>query len=360
MKTDTTLRIEDVEEAHIAPYAALSRSVYGDAAISDPVHLRWKFLANPQGPSRGIHLYRDGALVARLVAQPRVFQSAAGSAKAAYMVDLVVHPEHRGMASLLALLGNIRHLSADFELVVVTPNDAGMQIWENFVKLPARFDLGVYVVPFRPMRAAARTVAGSVPIGFAALAADALWRELLRSAGALQRSGSLQLEFAWPGEAELAELLSVTASDPTTAGVRDAAFIDWRFRQSPVFRYEVAFVRKHERLTGYVATRRTVYGGYDTRFVVDAFGPQLTRADWSAVRWKLARRELARGGAELLMVLGNTRCGALASLARFPFVAVPASRLPQPTTLFAAWSGPPRFNFAPESFAVTLADCDMI
>ncbi|MGA8727939.1 MAG: hypothetical protein WB608_04250, partial [Terracidiphilus sp.] len=66
---DLELRIEQIGEEHIEPYARLSRVEYGDeAAVSQASHLRWKFIENPQGPSVGIHLYKHGQLVARMVA----------------------------------------------------------------------------------------------------------------------------------------------------------------------------------------------------------------------------------------------------------------------------------------------------
>ena len=353
-----TVGVEDVEERHIVPYADLSRSEYGESAASSHEHLRWKFLQNPYGRAKGIHLYRDGLMVGRLVAQPRVFLRRAVPVTAAYMVDLLIHPEHRGMVQLVKLVGALGRLREDFACVLVTPNPAGIVVWEKLVKLHARFDLGVHVVPLRPTRIAARRWwrRGA----FFAPAADAAWRATA-TGFALLAGGQRKLRFdtEWPADAELDALLAA-GSDAPLAGRRDRAFLDWRFRRSPVFRYDLTFIRKQERLVGYVATRRTVHDGYDTRFVVDAYAQrEMTADDWKTVAWRLVGNELQRDGAELLMILGNTARGPLAMLARPPFVRVPEKLVPQRTPVFADWWTPAPLDFTAESLELTLADCDM-
>jgi hypothetical protein len=194
-----------------------------------------------------------------------------------------------------------------------------------------------------------------------AAAADAV----LRLIGAFARlrpfaARDLRLERAWPSPAELDELFMNPPAAPA-AGVRDRDFLEWRFARSPVFRYDVRFVYKAGRLAGYVASRRTVYGGYDTAFVVDAFGsPLLDARDWSEVAWRLMGEQLRADGPALLMIVANLTAGPLAALARAPFIRVPKGRLPQPAPVFAQWWSAPRFAFAADSLALSLADCDML
>ena len=151
------LRVERFGEEHIEPYVRLSRAEYGDhAAVSQENHLRWKFMENPQGPSVGIHLYKDEQLVGRLVAMPRDFLYRGRTYKAAYMADLVVEREYRGMLPLLQLMQGLKQLSG-FDFIAVTPNPAGAEVWEKFAKMPAHFDLAVAALPLRPARVQVRT-----------------------------------------------------------------------------------------------------------------------------------------------------------------------------------------------------------
>lgn len=357
--SDLSLRIEKVDASHIPLYEDLSRSVYSETAVCRADHLRWKFLDNPQGPSWGVHLFAGDLLVGRFVAQPRIFEAPDRLMRAAYIVDLVMRPEFRGMSALLRLMNGMRNLHEFFDFVFVTPSASGMPVIESFLRIPARFDLTAKVVPLRPVKVASqffrrrnRPLLSLVDVGFrsAALAGFAI----------AEAVGSLKIDESWPPAAEL-EAFLLTGSRGHVAGQRDSAFLDWRFRQSPDFKYQLFFLRRRGQLVGYVATRRAVYNGYFACFIIDAFGLESLKAsDWKTVAWALIAREVSPGGADFLMILGNTACGPLAALARSPFISVPKRFLPQRTTLFADWwDGARPFDFAENSFQVTLADCDM-
>jgi hypothetical protein len=348
-------RVETLTEAHIEPYARLSRTEYGDAApVAQPAHLRWKFLDNPHGPSTGLHVYGNGELVGRLVAMSRRFVHGGRTYTGAHLVDLLVHPDHRGVTPLLRLADGLKQLSGYDFVLSVSPNQP--EITETFFKIPARFDLNVALVPLQPARLlGARD--GRAAAVFAALI-DRPWRLLLTGYAAIAaavRGGSLST--VWPEDRELDELLAASW-DPDVIGERTALFLDWRFRRSPIFKYDVNFMRQSGRLTGYVVTRRTVYRGYDCRFIVDAFTRREaarkagTKATLSTVR------QAARDGAEMAMIVGNARCGPLAAACPLPFVMVPARLQPRNTTVYAKWLIPPPFDFDPRKFHLTLGDYD--
>ena len=60
------------------------------------------------------------------------------------------------------------------------------------------------------------------------------------------------------------------------------------------------------------------------------------------------------------MLLGNAACAPLATLSHFPFLRVPARYVPQRMAVFGEWWSTQRFDLAPGTLALTLADCDMI
>ena len=353
------LRVERFGEEHIEPYVRLSRAEYGDhAAVSQENHLRWKFMENPQGPSVGIHLYAGEQLVGRLVAMPRDFLYRGRTYKAAYMADLVVEREYRGMLPLLQLMQGLKQLSG-FDFIAVTPNPAGAEVWEKFAKMPAHFDLAVAALPLRPARVA--DTSGKLKFGRLAPLVDWPANALLRGFGGL---ASLfvggELEARWPDAIELDSLFATVAGEDKATGRRDAAFLEWRFRRSPVFRYGTLFLRDRGELAGYVVMRHSEYGGYQCNFIVDAFArPDLTARLWRALRLR-AIRDSAREGVEMAMAIGNLKCGALAKLARPPFFAIPARFLPRVMKLYAQWLTAPEFSFQPEAFTLSLGDCDIV
>jgi hypothetical protein len=145
------LRIEQIGDKHIGPYVQLSRAEYGDAAaISQPNHLRWKFIENSQGPSVGIHLDNGAELVARLAALTQQFVHRGKLYRAAYIMDFLVHPQERGMISFFELVAGLKQLSGFDFFLIVAPNSPGAAVWDKLVKMPRWFNLDVAVTPLRP------------------------------------------------------------------------------------------------------------------------------------------------------------------------------------------------------------------
>ena len=349
------VRTEEVVENHISPYAELSFAEYGATPMADLAHLRWKFLENPQGASIGIHLYSESRLVGRLVAQPRHFIFPDGAqGTAAYMVDLLIHPDFRGIAALAKLMAGMRSLRERFDFVVVTPNAIGAEVWRDLVRMQEQFELTVFVAVLRPGNLA-RPPTWATP---AARAVDRLWPLLLRALTSAFRS-DVTFDDTWPEPEELGAMSRLPTR--TVRGRRDPVFLRWRFKDSPVFKYRVHFLRKRGRLVGYVVTRKTEYRGYRSLFIVDALGTiDCTAKDWSAIRWKLLGMESLSGGADIIVGLGNPRCGAFSHLARFPFVRVPERLMPERAPLFGERWRKGDITIDGLNMEFTLADCDVI
>lgn len=352
------LQIETVQEGHIDPYVRLARSEYGDdAPDAIAAHVRWKFLDNPQGTSTGIHLYRRGELVGRMIASPRKFLHAHKTYTAAYIVDLLVHREHRGMIGLLQLVDGLNRLAGFDFILIPLPNPAGLTVWKDFVKLPECFELDVAVVPLRPAKlfANGRRVAGGVVSAF-----DIPWRGFIGALSTLRTVlGGEACETKWPATADVESMFSADWGN-RVVGERTPAFLEWRFRRSPLWKYDISFVRDQGQLAGYLVSRRTNYRGCDCCFVVDAYGhPELRRQQWSAVVRRTVARE-ARDGAAIIMLVGNTCWGSLSAVAGLPFINVPGRFLPRRTSVVAKWLTEPAFAFRPETLYLTLADCDLV
>ena len=356
---DLQLRIEQVGDEHIEPYRHLSTVEYGSAApVSQANHLRWKFLENPQGPSVGIHLYRNGELVARMVALTRQFLHRGKIYRAAHIVDFLVHPRERGMASLLQLGRGLKQLSGFDFFIILAPNPAGAEVWEKFVKMQGYFDLDIAVAPLRP--ASLLESAGKFRSGVFAPVLDRPWHFFLRTLSGMGNStGNIEIDEEWPQQSELDEL-QASNSGEQIVGLRSGEYLEWRYKRSPVFQYKALFLRNAGKLIGYIVTRRHVYDGIDCLFIVDAFGRQeVAPSSWGAALQFCAARFFG-DNAEMAMIFGNTRIGPISSLKRLPFLTVPPRLLPRKTTLYAQWITSPGFEITQETFYVALGDSDVI
>ena len=361
LKTQMTLelRIEQIGDMHIKPYAELSRSEYGDtAAVSRLDHLRWKFLDNPQGPSVGIHLYREDHLAGRMVALSRQFVYRGRIFKAAHIVDFLVHSKERSMNALFQLASGLRGLTNFDFLLIMSPNSAGAAVWEKFVKMRGYFELDVAIAPLRPV--ALLRSAGKIRNDAMARFLDPTW--YLLSSAAFRVAGSFRgvsVETRWPERKEIEGLLEADWGQQIV-GVRTAEFLEWRYRRGPVFRYEVHFLRDRGELCGYFVTRRTAYEGIDCLFVVDAFGrPDVRPSAWRAV--SSASIATIRGKSpEMAMILGNAQWGPLAAVNHIPYISVPMERLPRKTTVYAQWMTEPAFDIRQDNFYVALGDSDVV
>jgi hypothetical protein len=353
------LRVEQIGEMHIEPYAELSRSEYGDnAAISRPDHLRWKFLDNPQGPSVGIHLYRENQLAGRMVALTRQFVHKGRIFKAAHIVDFLVHPRERSMNALLQLASGLKKLTNFDFFLVMSPNPAGAAVWEKFVKMRGYFELNVAVAPLRPVALLHAT--GKIRSDAMAPFLDPPWRLLSEAAFRIAGSFSaVSVETRWPERKDIDRLFEVEWGHQIV-GLRTAEFLDWRYRRGPVFRYKVFFLRDKGELCGYFVTRRAAYDGIDCLFVVDAFG----RLDVKPSAWRtVSSASIATVGGkspEMALILGNTDWGPLAAVNQIPYLSVPVRRLPRRTTVYAEWRTEPGFDIRQDNFYIVLGDSDVV
>jgi hypothetical protein len=293
-----------------------------------------------------------------MAATPRRFLQEGKTYTAAYIVDLLVHRKYRGMIALLQLVEGLEKLSGFDFVMVIMPNQAGSELWEKFVKLPKHFELDVAVVPLRPAKML-RNLSRRVP-SFTTHIPDLFWRGAVAGLSTLGTFSSRNtVQTTWPCAYEIEDMLSATWGE-LAFGERTPAFLEWRFRRSPVWKYDICFLRDHGRLSGYFATRRTVYNGYDCRFVVDAFGrPELKRGKWASVLRRLSWCE-ALEHAEVIMLIGNNSSGPLWAVPPVPFLTVPHRFLPRNTTVFAKWLSKPAFSFRPGAFHLMLADSDLV
>jgi len=322
-----------ISRSELADHAHLSEAVYGPCAVSNIEHLAWKFLSNPEGPALAATLRDTGGLIGRLVAMPRRFVQRDAEVRAAYLVDLVIHPRARGVASLAALVGALDRLQG-FDCLLVTPNEIGAAVWRDLAKLPIRGSLEAFAFPLRPMSLLSRRVRSRF-LG-RLIAVDRAWSS---AATTLSRTGETELE--WKKELPNAEdLQSLVAEEENSwRGERSRGFLAWRFLDSPVFRYELSFLWKAGKLVGWVATRGAEFENYRCFFIVDCIS---SRRMNGRERLSLRRAMLGRAAEQefdlVLNLVSSSEVMPPDSCTGLPFLRIRQKWLPHGTPIFLRWS----------------------
>lgn len=352
------LRIEELGERHIEPHLRLSRSEYGESApVSTASHLRWKFLENPQGPSIGVHLYCGTELVGRAIALNRTFLHAGKFYRAAHVVDLLVRSDFRGMAGLHLLMKGLKQLEGFDLFLIMSPNPAGAAVWEKLWKMKACFELDASAIPLRPFSLLHSLK--KLPNLAAVSAFDAPLKMCLRAGCLLSHAlRTMEIEGAWPDASELDELFLEGCKD-RTVGNRTSRYLQWRYQNSPIFRYEPLFIRIAGKLTGFLIVRRTTFEGMDCTFIVDAFGspshPGIIRT-----ASRVAIRKALKEDSQIVLFIGNSAFKPLAELTQLPFIRIPSRRLPRRLTVFAEWISKPEFPITRNQLYLGLGDSDVV
>jgi hypothetical protein len=262
------------------------------------------------------------------------------------------------MASLLQLGRGLKQLAGFDFFLILAPNRAGAEVWEKFVKMRGYFDLDVAIAPLRP--ASLLQSAGKIRSGPFAPTLDRPWRFFLCTFSRLRSSiGNVEIHSEWPPQKELDEL-QASNSGEQVVGLRSGQYLEWRYKNSPVFRYNTVFLRSGGKLSGYLVTRRHLYDGIDCLFIVDAFGrSEVSPSSWGAAV-RLCAAQMFGDGAEMAMIFGNIHIGPISLLKRLPFLTVAPRFLPRKATLFAQWISPPEFEISRDNFYVALGDSDVI
>jgi hypothetical protein len=352
------LKVEQLEERHIEPHVRLSRTEFGECApVSQASHLRWKYLENPQGPSTGIHIYHGTELVGRALALSRSFFHDGNFYRAAHVVDLLVHSDFRGMAALHLMMKGLKELKGFDFYLILAPNPAGAAVWEKLWKMEVCFELDASIVPLRPFGILHSLKKMLNPITVSVL--DWPWRVLLGASCRVPAAlASVELENAWPAASELDKLFC-DGSKGRTLGNRTAEYLLWRYRNSPVFRYEPLVIRRRGDLAGFLITRKTTFEGMDCSFIVDAFAsprhPGIVRNASLFTIWRASKDDT-----QVVMLIGNTGLKPLSELIQVPFFIIPPRYLPRRLTVFAEWIGEPKFPFHREQFHLALGDSDVV
>lgn len=290
--------------------------------------------------------------------QPRAFRTHAGTTcHAGLVVDVLLAPEQR---SALAFTSLVRAQSKvpGFDLLVHTSNAVSDPLYRKLLRYPVAFELQAYGLPIRARRLAERVAGRSLPSAVEVLSAP--WRWSLTGLSAAGRSSAgLALTEGGPADDELSSILQRFRALAGPHFERSARFLDWRFRQGPVFKGNVSTLRFRDEIRGVLAWRMVELIGLDFLVVMDiVLAAPLTATERAALVVDLARLA-SQEGADLLFLMVNPANPLLSAFAKPPMIPISSARLPHPTPIFML----PRrddLNWLREhaSTYMTLADID--
>lgn len=253
--------------------------------------LRWYYERNPEGLPQSFFLRSDGSPTAVGVAAMARHRMRLGaeSLVAGFILDFVVEPEHRSFFPALLLQKELlRHGKEAYAVVFGMPGDRA----EAVVRRAGYRCVGQMVRLVRVLRSR-DFLSRFLPGWLSALLGPAIDHTLLATASlhGLLNSGYLW-EWRDRPDADFDALWERAAPSETLIGVRDSAFLTWRFVESPlhVHRFFAVLAKKDRRLVAYAVCHVDAEAMHVADFLVDPGAPGAGRRLWLDLSREAYRR----------------------------------------------------------------------
>jgi GNAT superfamily N-acetyltransferase len=258
----------------------------------DPDEFEWWFSRNPTGESLISLAEEDGCIVGVAAMSPFRMLLRGEPVTVAIPVHVATHPSYRGRGvfSLLERANEERAAASGSPLTVTFPNAASHGIFTGqlgWTDLPARRLWARVLRPLGALRYMLRGETGSPP-------------DSLPPRGDAPAAGPVRIEPVERFGSEADHLGRRAAAGYGSHVVRDAAFLNWRYADSPRdYRSFAAY--RGDRLEGIAVVGHTQRHGVSAGFLADLVAPP----DSAAATRSLLRRALAevRGHADVLIAL---------------------------------------------------------
>jgi hypothetical protein len=241
-------------------------------AAAAPERFDWLYLSNPDGPALvWLAEYENGEPTGTSAAHPRRMHVGGDRVVALNLGDFAIDRSQRTLGLALRLLGAT--LAPVRDRAYAFSYDFGNASMQAVYRRMGVHGLGRNERWMQPiaMRRVLRGKLGTVWLATVAGAAgDALWHVRRSIHG---RAKGLRLD-GLAGECgeEFDALDARLARRRRVTGVRDAAYLSWRYLRNPVWKHEIVCARADGRLVGYAVLRRTTP---DTVALVDVQGEDM-------------------------------------------------------------------------------------
>lgn len=240
-------------------------------AAAVPERFDWLYLSNPDGRALvWLAENEKGEAVGTSAAYPRRMRVGGNVVRGLNLGDFAVDRSQRSLGLALRLLGatlgpvrdRTYALSYDF-------GSSSMQAVYRRMQLHAPARNERWMQPVDMARLLRRKLGDGALAAAAGAAGDALWQARRSLQG---RAGEMSLEVAAECDDEFDALDARLARDRHVAGVRDAAYLNWRYVRNPVWKDEILCARDGGRLVGYAVVR---HFDADTASLLEIDGEQM-------------------------------------------------------------------------------------
>jgi hypothetical protein len=226
-------------------------------AAAAPARFDWLYLANPDGPALvWLAEHGDGRSVGTSAAHPRRMRVGGDIVRALNLGDFAIDRSQRALGPALRLLR-----------ATLAPVDDGSYAFSY------DFSNASMHAVYRRMgvNSLGHDERWMQPLSVTRLVRGRLGNRMLAALVGAVGDMALRVRQSWHGGATgvNVELLASDCGDEfdaldarlacgrTVVGVRDAAYLNWRYRRNPVWRHEIVCARADGRLMGYAVVRRT-------------------------------------------------------------------------------------------------------
>lgn len=347
------------DDAELRDLAALAEG----AAYDRAEFVEWQYRQNPAGPAR-IKLARDratGMLAGQFVVIPLRVRFGDRVVVAGQALNVLTHPAYRrqGIFAGLAEAALARCRVDGLAFTLGFPNPPA---YEGYMRRLGFVDLGTLPLLIRPLRPN-RLVRRRLPVAPAADLLAWLWRACV---------DIVACEGTPPGEITIERITrfpeGVNVLDKAAGarfrvlGVRDAAYLNWRFCAKPSGQYDCRLARDGDRILAYAVGALYTDGGARRGRIVDAL------SDGSALGLAGLERLVAQivddqrgAGAELATTSVPHRAAEARAFRRAGFFPYPKRLFPNGwVVIVRAHSDaiPERDLYRLENWYLTFADAD--
>ena len=352
---------------HIRPYRdadeeqilELRHHVFGDL---DPVRMKpstwqWQFRRNPAGEAFCALAEDHGRIVGQYAVIPTRFSVQGTQTRFALSCDTMIHPDYRRQGLFTALAREVyQRIESEARITTVWgfPNKASLPGFTRHLNWRLLTVFPLRLAPLRPLamlraRLGLKKGAGKMPAGRKEASPAAVFADI----------PGIEVKPITRFDEESDALWNRCQNLAPVVQVRDAAYLNWRYKGVPEFGYRPFVVRSDRRLLGYLVIRTLTLMGHFFGVLTDLF-PFPIRDTFTTQRLvRFARNYCRTEGAEFMTCLLSRADKAFFKAAGLK--TVPAFLNPRPW-LFGARYAPQETALlgAPKNWHLTYGDTDIV
>ncbi|MDC1227851.1 hypothetical protein N8Z34_02595 [Oceanospirillaceae bacterium] len=351
------LSVRNFSETDLNGYLELSQLEYGVTVSSDPEHIRWKHLNSEFGASLYVNLAETERVIGRALIHPRNLRTSLRNYKLGQVMDLLIDKAHRttpaNFINLTKACGNIE----DFDLVFHTSNERSFPLYSKLFRFPNPFSLNSYGFPVRLAGIFSLFIGRRINV-IDVFTAPFRWF-LLAMSYAVNFVVRLEITENLMSDDEIETLCAKCLRKSGSHLTRSNAFLNWRFRDAPIWPAMISRVDRKGHFLGYVVTRKVVLDGQShfvlMDFILDPTVPYC--ASFSLRLWLIRKAILSCS--DVFFTMANPFSNIASKCIGFPFINIPEKLLPHATPIFMrARTNDSDQMESDQSIHLTLADLD--